>query len=84
MKKILLVLLVFAGFNCSAQGWKKYQFDENLAVQVPTKFEVFDTLGQHFIRAVIDHGIIVVQRMADRRRSLGEKFQKRKKPDQLS
>lgn len=62
MKNLLLVFLTAITFTCSAQDWKKYEFDENLSLELPSDFEVIDTLGQHFVRAFLDNGTLLVQR----------------------
>lgn len=66
MHKILLAILIFISINSIGQQWSDYKFDGNLTVQIPEKFEIMDTLGQHIVRAQIDNALVMIQRIPNK------------------
>jgi hypothetical protein len=66
MKNIITVLLAMVAFRCPAQEWSKYKFDDNLTLTIPKRFTMIDTMGQHLVRALIDNGMIIVQRLPNK------------------
>jgi hypothetical protein len=63
MKKFLLPIALLYAVCSYGQSWQKQKFDDNLTISIPDNYVLIDTLGQHFMKAVLNNAIILVQRM---------------------
>jgi hypothetical protein len=66
MRKAVLTIFTLLSLNCFGQKWTEYKMDSNLTVNIPENFEIIDTLGQRIVRAQIDNGLIMIQRIPNK------------------
>ena len=60
MRKYLLTLFTVLSVSCLGQDWIRYEIDSAVTVTIPGNFQVTDTLGQRYIVAQVDNGLILI------------------------
>lgn len=69
-KTYFIAIFFLISLNCKSQNHIEYQLDNDVKISIPENFNVTDTLGQTFINAEFENGLIIIGKSQEKEKSV--------------